>query len=504
MLEELALVRSGGKREIWSYNVKLTGEIYRLSRSWSQRKNTWKMQIEVSSEYHNQHMILSLHEVSQRSLVPHDSTSPSSDADVINIPTYSRWFSWNNIHDCEVRHLPEFFDGRSASRNPKVYKYYRNTIIKRFRVNPTKKITLTEVRKTIVGDVGSIRRVFEFLETWGLINYAGSIIQKPQLKYDDKESKANAAAAGAGDGSGGIAPEPVQPKKRICGGCKTVCSIACFACDKYDITLCARCYVRGNHRVGINSSDFKRVEISEELTTDWSDKEILQLLEAVMHYGDNWKKVAEHVTGKNEKECIARFVKLPFGEQFVGAPESAELFNGSEPQDQLPPVKRKRLSPLADASNPIMAQAAFLSALAGVEVAEVAARAALIALADLNSGKIKETLQKIPSGTKPQEPDTTSNDNGINELEAAIAEARLQLQKEEEALEGAISAIVVQTKEIEDRIVHFEDLELETERRRRQLQQFQSLLSVDQLKLVMQKTAPIKVNGSLDDNVKTE
>lgn len=48
-----------------------------------------------------------------------------------------------------------------------------------------------------------------------------------------------------------------------------------------ELTLCARCYVR---RVGI---EFKRVELRE--------KETLLLLEAVMHYGDDWKKVAQHV-----------------------------------------------------------------------------------------------------------------------------------------------------------------------------------------------------------------
>lgn len=41
------------------------------------------------------------------------------------------------------------------------------------------------------------------------------------------------------------------------------------------------------------------------------------------------------------------------------------------------------MTPLSDASNPIMAQAAFLSALAGTKVAEeAAARAAVAALSD--------------------------------------------------------------------------------------------------------------------------
>lgn len=126
--------------------------------------------------------------------------------------------------------------------------------------------------------------------------------------------------------------------------------------EQHDMTLCARCYVRGNYRVGLSSSDFKRVEISEEAKTDWTDKETLQLLEAIMHYGNDWKKVAEHVGGRNVKECVARFIKLPFGEQFDGPPESAELDTELGLQNVTMPTKRMHLSPLADASNPIMAQ----------------------------------------------------------------------------------------------------------------------------------------------------
>ncbi|KAA8550312.1 hypothetical protein F0562_001996 [Nyssa sinensis] len=267
----------------------------------------------------------------------------------------------------KVRFLPEFFDGRSPAKNPRVYKYYRNSIIGRFRENPTRKISFTEARKTIIGDVGSVRRVFDFLEAWGLINYSGSA-SKQQLKWEDKESKSNSVSSQTGEPPGNSAAFTV-PKKRVCSGCKSVCSIACFACDKYELTLCARCYVRGNYRVGVNSSDFKRVEINEEIKADWTDKETLHLLEAIMHYGDNWKKVAEYVGGRSERECVARFIKLPFGEQFVGHPDSAEVDNkfyqtkdqsnvefGLQSFDTSSPSKRMRLTPLSDVSNPIMAQ----------------------------------------------------------------------------------------------------------------------------------------------------
>ncbi|CAA0838478.1 SWI/SNF complex subunit SWI3B [Striga hermonthica] len=408
---------------------------------------------------------------------------PDPDADAIHIPSYSRWFSWNGIHECEARFLPEFFDGRSPAKNPRVYKYYRNTSVRRFRENPSRKITFTDVRKTLVGDVGSIRRVFDFLEAWGLINYAGST--RPQLKWEDKETK---SAAQGGDV--GTTTDASAQKKRVCNGCKTPCTIACFASDKHDMNLCARCYVRGNYRVGLSSADFKRVEISEEAKTDWTDKETLQLLEAIMHYGDDWKKVAEHVSGKTAKECVARFLKLPFGEEFDGPPESAELDAESGLQNAGVEAKRMRLSPLADASNPIMAQAAFLSTLVGVNVAEVAAHAAVTALYDLGDNK-------------QQEFNDVSNDINKSSLveETALADAKSQLEKEEDELEKVISGIATQVKEVESKIHEFEDFELEMDRKRREFQQMQNSLFVDRLTLLFRKNAPHKTGDNIGETI---
>lgn len=134
-----------------------------------------------------------------------------------------------------------------------------------------------------------------------------------------------------------------------------------------DLILCARCFVRGNYQLGLNSGDFKRVDISEETKTNWTEKETLHLLEAILQFGNDWKKVAEHVGGRSEKECVARFIKLPFREQFMGASDIDEVDKYYHKKDQLnaerveisaisSPAKRRCLTPLADASNPIMAQ----------------------------------------------------------------------------------------------------------------------------------------------------
>ncbi|CAH1446542.1 unnamed protein product [Lactuca virosa] len=435
------------------------------------------------------------------------------DSDVIHVPSYSRWFSWNNIHECETRMLPEYFDGKSPSKTPKVYKYYRNAIIKKFRdsmketppskENPMPKITFTEARKTIIGDVGSVRKVFDFLETWGLINYFGSPITKAQLKWEDKESKNVSASSqqntDPGAGITNSVPDSGVPKKKFCSSCNSLCTIACFSNIKKDTTFCARCYVRA----GVNSADFKRVEISEEVKTDWSEKETLHLLEAVMHYGDDWKKVSEHVVGRSEKECVDRFIKLPFGEQYVGPPDSIDPEEHFD--DEPNPNKKMRPTPFDDASNPILAQAAFLATLTGVEVAEAAASAAVKALTEVNYETSKEILESSADDAKDQDSVTTNGKSNTNSLEGKYLEAKLQLEKEEQDLVKTISDIAeVQAKDIHDKIIRFEEFELQMEKEWQQLQQMQNLLFADQLSILFHKNDGTNRNENMEQKVKTE
>ncbi|XVF74057.1 hypothetical protein PTKIN_Ptkin13bG0031000 [Pterospermum kingtungense] len=432
---------------------------------------------------------------------PPPSQQPSSiDGNVIHVPSYSRWFSWDKIDSCEVRFVPEFFDGRSPSKTPNLYMYYRNSIINQFRENPSRKITFTDARRTLVGDVGSIRRVFDFLELWGLINYS-PISSKPSNSKDTSATNKSSDAPSL-DSPSSATPtsKSSSTSRRVCGACKSLCTIACFVCDKYDSTLCARCYVRGNFRVGLSNADFRRVEISDQAKADWSEKETLLLLEALMHYGDDWKKVAQHVGGgRTDKDCVAHFVKLSFGEEFLGDPFSNEAESGFETS------KRMRLTPLADASNPIMAQAAFLSAVAGAEIAEAAARAAVTTLSEVDGTTANKGGRGSLARNTRREADISSNGDNVNALERAYEDVNSLLEKEEEDIERAITEITeVQIKEMQDKIVHFEEVDLHMEKERQQLEAMKNQLFIDQLNLSFRKSYALKNEERVVDNVKAD
>lgn len=67
---------------------------------------------------------------------PEPQSGPSVKKEMYRVPAYACWFNWNKINDLERQLVPEFFNGRSASKTPKTYKDYRAFIINKYRENP--------------------------------------------------------------------------------------------------------------------------------------------------------------------------------------------------------------------------------------------------------------------------------------------------------------------------------------------------------------------------------
>ncbi|CAH6720194.1 chromatin structure-remodeling complex protein Rsc8p [[Candida] jaroonii] len=91
----------------------------------------------------------------------------------IIMPSFSKWFDMNEIHDIEKTSFPDFFDetSKSSYKSANSYKYTRDFMINCYRLNPIEYLTVTALRRSLSGDVASIIRIHQFLEKWGLINY---------------------------------------------------------------------------------------------------------------------------------------------------------------------------------------------------------------------------------------------------------------------------------------------------------------------------------------------
>jgi hypothetical protein len=65
----------------------------------------------------------------------------------------------------------------------------------------------------------------------------------------------------------------------------------------------------------ISGDQYGRVGVGTNLPVvrDWSDQEVLLLLEALEAYGEDWETVAKHVGDRTVAECTAKFLQLPLG-----------------------------------------------------------------------------------------------------------------------------------------------------------------------------------------------
>ncbi|KAK4351115.1 hypothetical protein RND71_030428 [Anisodus tanguticus] len=301
-----------------------------------------------------------------------DSNEP--DHDLYTIPSYTSWFSWQSIHEVERLSLREFFDGSSITRTPRIYKEYRDFIITSYREDPTRNLKFTEVRKSLVGDISVLHKVFTFLEKWGLINFDPSNAETPAAvdasAEEDKEDEkwrirveegpphgVRVVAAPQslkplvpvplpvviGDGGRGRGGDRVvdsvlkvspmascsdvygelmeQQKKEsvVCESCKEQCGSGHYAYSKdASFNLCEKCFKSGNYDKNIYADEFKLMDDVNPKAT-WSEAATLLLLESVLKHGDDWDLVAQNVKTKSKLDCISKLIQLPFGDLMLGS-----------------------------------------------------------------------------------------------------------------------------------------------------------------------------------------
>ena len=122
----------------------------------------------------------------QTNIINNQILSKAKEFEQIKIPECAKWFNMDEIHEIERKSLPEFFNGKFPSKNPEIYKKYRNFIINLFRQNPSIYLTGTACRRHLSGDVCAIQRLHKFLEKWGLINFKLDPKFKPNNNFVPK------------------------------------------------------------------------------------------------------------------------------------------------------------------------------------------------------------------------------------------------------------------------------------------------------------------------------
>lgn len=157
-----------------------------------------------------------------------------------------------------------------------------------------------------------------------------------------------------------------------CDTCGADCtSVRYHSLKASKIDLCPPCYLDGRFPSTMFSGDFVKLSSvdSTKAEDDWSDSEVLLLLEGVEMYDDDWSKIEEHVGSRSAQACIRKFLELPIEDPYLDSEASmGPLRFGKVPFDQ--------------ADNPVMSVVAFLAGVVGPGVAAEAAKTALHALGD--------------------------------------------------------------------------------------------------------------------------
>ncbi|CCF60674.1 hypothetical protein KAFR_0L00670 [Kazachstania africana CBS 2517] len=289
------------------------------------------------------------------------------------IPSFTSWFDISEVHEIERRSLPDFFDDSSRFKSPKSYKDTRNFMINTYRLSPYEYLTITAARRNIAMDIASIVKIHSFLEKWGLINYQIDPRSKPSLigpsftghfqvildtpqglkpfipndsiRVDSTEQDTTQLEPGVKseskvfpinlslrkslyDSTNDFNALQSQNKKNSRQIQKTFVCHTCGNDTMYvryhnlrarDANVCSKCFQEGHFGANFQASDFIRLENSNlSNKKQWSDQELLLLLEGIEMYEDQWEKIVEHVgTNKSLEDCVEKFLTLPIEDKYI-------------------------------------------------------------------------------------------------------------------------------------------------------------------------------------------
>eukprot|EP00210_Caulerpa_lentillifera_P002940 g2807.t1 len=451
--------------------------------------------------------------------------SPSGDAEfkrqLYTVPLHSYWFDWNAIHEVEKTEIQCLVSTGDSMMDPEDYKSARNSIINMFRSRPSRKLKFSDVRSELVGDEVQLRLIFEFLESWGLINFIshgrGSteldtqvtipISAPPIVTFSNMVSfsETESAVASGSELSYGLLSKPNkfgktvmdsgQEKGRIrCNAMPWMdCTESYYHCTTHpDIDLCPQAFQEGRLPTGTTSKDFVRIN-GPGVKTDqsaWTDQETLLLLEGIELYGDDWSEIAEHVCTKSQLQCAMHWLTMPIEDDIID-----ELLLQHQSEDEI-----STKVPFADAQNPIMAQVAFLAAMVSPEVAGAAAKEGLQILSQESAG-----TDPVPSSTTTDAglsnglfpgalPEHQQQVSGISQevmskasagsLKSAALRAKLLAEQQEKEIKSVMMIIIdAQLKKLEMKLNYCKDLDLYLEEEKLHLlnnrQQPRSVLNQD-------------------------
>jgi SWI/SNF related-matrix-associated actin-dependent regulator of chromatin subfamily C len=259
-----------------------------------------------------------------------------------------------------------------------------------------------------------------------------------------------------------------------CLVCGVDCSHLRFHCTKtgQNVDLCTNCYHEARFPSNLHSGDFIKLDDStgvKKEKSDWTDQEILLLLEGIEIYDEDWDQIAAHVGTRSREQCVLKFLQLPIEEPYVDpATEKAITSTG--------------IAPFSHADNPVLSVVAFL---VGVVDMKVAAKAAGRGVDELKA-RLRAEVNNKESGQDGVEEGPASNLEKAATVAIGAAAAKAHLLAEHTSTDNVRllnQAINMQLRKIETKLSQFDDLEAILEQERRELERVRQEVYCERLAL---------------------
>lgn len=207
---------------------------------------------------------------------------------------------------------------------------------------------------------------------------SGSLQLRSSIYQTTSKASRALSASDATALAGGSSPI-LKTHTHTCDTCGADCSLVRYHCLKDEkLEICAPCYLDGRFSSNLFSGDFVKLTATppgipgaSSANNDWSDQEVLLLLEGVEMYDDDWSKIEEHVGTRSSQQCIRKFLELPIEDSYLRT------------EGSMGPLRFGRI-PFDQADNPVLSVVAFL---AGVVSRGVASESISRGLDDGEGGK---------------------------------------------------------------------------------------------------------------------
>ncbi len=364
------------------------------------------------------------------------------------IPANAKWFNLSTISKFEERMLPEFFTGRSASKTPSYYLQTRNYMVYKFsslrKYNPSARITATEVRHSLAGDVCALLRIHEFLQTFGIINYnprGGKIL--------DNEKRLAL-----------YAPIPQET------------------------------WDNNRYSPAVTSESSDRKHYKSESPLGEGQEVTDKLLRLTVQHSFEWEKVAKD-TGNwvSPMDCKQKFMSLSVEEMLAGADPGCNtgLLNSQQCgiSSSLLSAAMGNANPLSTIPGPALCLLRGLVKDCRPEVLSAALSAAQEELSRLNDNEQRDNKQKLHRSAKVEDREgcidgkDTTTDTSCSDVKVAGRAAALSVI----AINGG-TLVNAESLRIQELMADLADLRLKRlERRIKQLDALQSILDREAVQL---------------------